>query len=481
MPALASQARDPGGRTVARQRFALLLQGPVGGFFTALKRGLESQGWRVLKVNFNAGDRLFAGGAGCVPHRGDERGFSDWLTKLCSSDRPDLITLFGDRRPLHRIATDVAILWNIPVWSFEEGYVRPGYVTLERGGNNQHSPLPRTPEAYRAVAAAASASPVRGSSHFVPMALLAIAYSAALIVGRRAFPAYRHHRERSAAGEALAWSRSLFRKLRRLRRSRTDTQRVLSGRAGGYYLVACQVPDDLQVVHHGRGWTVERLIQETVASFARAAPAGTLLVLKAHPLARGHLDHAEVVRAAAVASGCGERVVLIDSGPMAPLARQCLTMVTINSTSGLAALGHGRPVVALGDSFYVIPGLARQVEAAALDSVWSGMEPPDPALWASFRAHMIRTSLMPGDFYLSATWPALVRSAVARLSGLQTDEAGVDAHVAVAQAQDGAPRSAARALPALARSPTCAPLPSGQSAPPASPRFVDASDLVSSP
>lgn len=463
-----------------RQRFALLLQGPVGGFFTALKRGLESQGWRVLKVNFNAGDQLFARGDGCVPHRGDERSFSDWLTKLCSSDRPDLITLFGDSRPLHRIAMQVATLWNIPVWSFEEGYVRPGYVTLERGGNNQHSPLPRSPEAYRAVVAMASASPVRTSSHFVPMALRAIAYSVALVVGRRAFPAYRHHRDRSAAGEALAWSRSLFRKLRRLRRTRIDTQRMLSGCPGGYYLVACQVPDDLQVVHHGRGWTVERLIRETVTSFARAAPAETLLVVKAHPLARGHLDHAEAVRAAAIANGCGDRVVLIDSGPMAPLARQCLAMVTINSTSGLAALGHGRPVAALGDSFYVIRGLARQIAGASLDSIWSGLEPPDPALWAKFRAQMVRTSLMPGDFYLSATWPALVRSAVARLSGWQTDEASGDANPAIAQAQDGDLRSAARASPALARSQTCAPLAAGQGALPARPRFIDASDLISS-
>jgi capsular polysaccharide export protein len=408
----------------------------------ALKRGLELAGWRVLKLNFNAGDRFFARGAGCRSHRGDELDFSEWLNSLCRNDRPDLITMFGDQRPLHRIATQTAKHWNIPVWSFEEGYLRPGYVTLEPGGNNHCSPLPRVPQAYSGVQPdPPGAIAIGTASHFIPMALRAMVYSAAMVAGRRAFPAYRHHRQCSATAEAVAWARSLARKLGRYRRNRSDLERVLSGRSGGYFLVACQVPDDLQVRRHGRGWTVERLIREAVASFARTAPAGTLLVVKAHPLARGHLDHAAIIGRAAAASGCADRVVLIDSGPMGPLAKKCLAMLTINSTAGLAALGHGRPVAALGDSIYVMPGLAHQINGASLDSVWSGLALPAPTLWSNFRAQILRGSLLPGDFYLTASWPVLVRTAVARLSGSQADDALTDLSLAPARAYGAATQS----------------------------------------
>jgi len=41
-----------GGKTI------LLLQGPVGGFFGHLGKGLAENGYKVVKVHFNAADRL---------------------------------------------------------------------------------------------------------------------------------------------------------------------------------------------------------------------------------------------------------------------------------------------------------------------------------------------------------------------------------------------------------------------------------------
>lgn len=45
-----------------RGRNVLLLQGPVGPFFSRLAHDLELAGASVHKVNFNAGDSLFYGG-----------------------------------------------------------------------------------------------------------------------------------------------------------------------------------------------------------------------------------------------------------------------------------------------------------------------------------------------------------------------------------------------------------------------------------
>ena len=51
----------------------------------------------------------------------------------------DLVFLFGDCRPIHRAAHDVATAMGIDVGVFEEGYLRPDFITLERHGVNGNS------------------------------------------------------------------------------------------------------------------------------------------------------------------------------------------------------------------------------------------------------------------------------------------------------------------------------------------------------
>ena len=55
------------------------------------------------------------------------------------------VILFGDCRPYHRVAVDLARSRGIAVHVFEEGYFRPDWITLERDGTNGHSRLPRGP------------------------------------------------------------------------------------------------------------------------------------------------------------------------------------------------------------------------------------------------------------------------------------------------------------------------------------------------
>ena len=49
--------------------------------------------------------------------------------------------LYGDTRPIHAHAIDIANARGLTVHVFEEGYLRPYWVTYERGGANGHSRL----------------------------------------------------------------------------------------------------------------------------------------------------------------------------------------------------------------------------------------------------------------------------------------------------------------------------------------------------
>lgn len=56
-------------KTLARGRI-MLLQGPVGPFFSELHSALTTQGFRVSRVLFNAGDALFSGHQECLRFTG---------------------------------------------------------------------------------------------------------------------------------------------------------------------------------------------------------------------------------------------------------------------------------------------------------------------------------------------------------------------------------------------------------------------------
>ena len=132
------------------QRTFLFLQGLSTPFFVRLAGAIAARGHRVERINLSGGDRLFWPRLGAVDYRGR---FADWRSFLGAflhergvSD----VILFGDCRPYHRVAVDLARSRGIAVHVFEEGYFRPDWITLERDGTNAYSPLPREPEAILA-------------------------------------------------------------------------------------------------------------------------------------------------------------------------------------------------------------------------------------------------------------------------------------------------------------------------------------------
>ena len=123
-------------------RVLLFLQGPHGPFFRQLAAMLRKTGAQVWRVGFNAGDAAFwAGAPGYIPFYDCPE---DWPATCATLFRTHSITdlvLYGDTRPLHATAVAQAKAAGLRVHVFEEGYLRPYWVTYERGGSNGHSDL----------------------------------------------------------------------------------------------------------------------------------------------------------------------------------------------------------------------------------------------------------------------------------------------------------------------------------------------------
>src|SRR3978361_1805772 len=92
-----------GGLAGFKGKRILLLQGPLGPFFSRLASDLEKAGATVWKINFNGGDWLFAPKRS-IPFRGRPDQWPAFFESVLDERNIDTVLLFGDCRPVHRVA-----------------------------------------------------------------------------------------------------------------------------------------------------------------------------------------------------------------------------------------------------------------------------------------------------------------------------------------------------------------------------------------
>lgn len=393
----------------------LLLQGPVGPFFRELRKHLDLAGFDAWRVSFNAGDRLFAALEKRIDFSGDATEWEDWLRAFLDGAEFDYIVLFGSSRPAHAVARRVAAELDISVLSLEEGYIRPGFVTVEANGNNADSPLAGClpPAAFEAdpfepakqTFSSFSAMCWQGAAYYSVRTLLSAPRERALF-----------HRRFAAIPEPFLWARNAWRRLTgRLGDFRT-IERLLEHHDGRYFLVPLQVAADGQMGAAAHGWTAQRLIAEALASFARSGPEDCRLVFKIHPLERGHTDARRLVGQTAEALGIGTRVDVIDTGSLGLLTRHAAGMITINSTSGLSAIFHGVPLMVIGDALYAHRKLATCARGEPdFDSFWMGGFVAEEEVRQRYLAWIRHEALVPGDFYAADGIPLACEGVVRKL------------------------------------------------------------------
>lgn len=383
-----------------RGRRVLMLQGPIGPFFSRLARDLRAAGATVARVRFNGGDRLFARRAdvdALVDYRGK---LADWpaaFERLIDLYQIDTVLLFGDCRPLHVPAIAIAKQRSLEIGVFEEGYLRPDFVTIERDGVNNHSPLPKDAAFYRALAIPPAVPSTSLGSTFKHMAIWGALYYCATSLAHWHYPHPAHHRTISWR-ESRFWARSAWRKLRYRMSERRIGQRLLADPSARFFLVALQTSGDAQVRVHSPFQTVERFIEHVIRDFAAHAPADVELAIKHHPLDRGFSDHRALIEKLAAELGIGDRCHYLHDQHLPTLLRRTLGVVTINSTVGLSAVGEGVPVIACGEAIYDIAGLVYQ---GPLGRFWTEAPAhrPDFALWQAFRNVLVATTQFNGSFY----------------------------------------------------------------------------------
>lgn len=375
-------------------RKILLLQGPMGPFFWWLSRKLRRRGAIVTKINFNLGDLLFYP-LRSILYREPPANWPLYLETVLRERGIEEIALFGDCRPYHRIAIEVARRLGVRVLVFEEGYLRPHWITLEEGGVNGNSPVPDDPAFYRGQPPSPPTE-VRTFSHpFGRMAIFSCLYALAEACGSELFPGYKHHRTLKPWHEAFFWLRSAYRRRRHKVNSKLVKRRCKGPLSKNYFLLPLQVRNDAQILHHSPFVDIESLLKVILDSFANHAPKDLFLVIKHHPMDRGYSDYSTIIKSLSRSRGVYDRVIYTWDSHLPTILSNALGVVTANSTVGLQALYHKTPVKVLGKAIYDIPGLTCSED---LDRYWSNPTRPDPVLYQRFREYLLATNQVNGSF-----------------------------------------------------------------------------------
>ena len=401
-------------RALVDRRHTLILQGPMGWFFSDLAEVLMREGQHVTKVHFNGGDECFWRHPGALRYADRPEALAPWLRELMKRQRIDAVVLFGQMRPIHCVARSVALELGVGIFVFEEGYLRPHYVTIERRGVNALSRLPRLASFYAEQSPAhpppPQAPPLPTAQNIRRTALIAAAYGIAALVLRPWYPHQQHHRSLNPVAEPMRWARSYLRYLHYKVSEHGVQDRLTSADLSKrWFLVPLQVQSDSQVTHHSPYRTIEAFISEVMASFALHAPADLGLVIKHHPMDRAYSHYRHHIDTEAQRLGIAHRVVYLHDQHLPTLLDHARGVVTINSTVGLQALHHGAPVIALGESVYSVPGL---VHCGPLADFWQAPGEVDQALYQRFRQHLIAHTQLNASFYAEA--PALRSRPAAR-------------------------------------------------------------------
>ncbi len=413
-PDTSVQNRCPGpALRLVENRCFLFLQGPPSPFARELGAQLAAMGASVRRINFSIGDWFWWHDARAASYRGHLSDWERYLEDLVRREGVSDIVYFADRVPYHRAAQRVADRLGIRAISFEYGYLRPDWITVEPGGQSAWSRFPADIARVRELAADLPAPGLARQYHTGTFAESAgdAGYYLANYLLWFLYPRFQRDRIYPPLAEYLSYPLRFL----RARLGRAKAHRLIEELTAGstrYFVVPLQMQNDYQI-RANSPWTDQRdFLDRVISSFAGHAPDGTKLVVKVHPMDNGLENWRGYIGGAARRHGVAGRVQYLDGGDLHLLTGHAAGMVIVNSTCGIAALQAGCPLKVLGIATFDMAGLTHQ---GALDDFWTDPGGVDPGNAAALMSLMAHRAHVRGDFYAPEGRHAAVRAMADRL------------------------------------------------------------------
>ncbi|WP_346912746.1 capsular biosynthesis protein [uncultured Roseibium sp.] len=400
----------------------LFLQGPLSPLFRLIGDRIREAGHEVFRINLCAGDWLHWHGLECTSFRGQPSDWPDFISRFLADNRITDLVLHGDQRLYHRLAINCAKKEGIQIAVTELGYLRPGWMTLEKNGLSTLSHFPDDPVHVRRIAdevGDVDFSPMFPGSFYL-QTVPDVTYNLANVILKPLYPHYERHTIYHPVPEYLRGAVRLLGEKRRNRDVDSALARMMED-GTPFFVLPLQLEGDFQLRRHSPYESFADVIDLVLGSFAEAAPVAAHLVLKSHPLDVGYENWPEVIGKAVTRYGLEGRVHFFDGGNLGALFKHACGMVTLNSTAGLEALQAGLPVKTLVPAHYDIAGLTSRVP---LETFWTAPEKPDPALLEAFLRAIAGTIQVRGSIHNRDGVPVAAENIARRILERSLNEPG---------------------------------------------------------
>lgn len=322
------------------------------------------------------------------------------------------LVLYGDTREIHQSAISEARKLNITVHVFEEGYLRPYWVTYERGGSNGNSRLMQMKlTQMQDELTAHDLETQMPPSHWGDTrqhVFYGALYHWFIMFAIRAFPHFKPHRDLTVAQEFKLHLRRLFFLPVHAIERKLATIRILRG-GFPYHLVLLQLEHDSSLQSHSSFKKNRQFLETVVEKFHKGAPRHHHLVIKAHPLEDGRAAIRQTLKNLGKIYQVSNRIHYVRGGKLANLLDQARSAVTINSTAAQQVLWRGLPLKIFGNAIYDKPEFVSQADLAEF---FARPTSPNARGYRDFRRFLLETSQVAGGYYSRKARQQLLRRVV---------------------------------------------------------------------
>lgn len=377
----------------------LFLQGPVSYFFKDMIDCTKDNN-NVFHITFNAADEFFTDKNYICPFKDIKENFESFLSNFLTNNKIDIVFLFGDERYFHKVVTNLinGKFKKVKIFVFEEGYVRPNYITIEENGvNNNSKSFPKNINFYKSLKLKKPdvSKNLFFKNQSLNMHIYSIIYSIILFLFHYKYPHYKHHKNINPFLHSFWGIRSLFRKI--LYKFTEKRERDFLKENKEYFLVPLQVYNDFQVISHSNFKSVKKMIEYVLTSYKKNN-VNEYLVFKHHPMDRGiknykkHIDN--LISKLEIDKN---KIIYIHECNLPLFLKKAKGIITINSTVGISALYHHKPVKILGLANYNISNLTNK--EYTLDLFWKKQYKPNIKILKNFYNYTLVKTQINGSFY----------------------------------------------------------------------------------
>jgi capsular polysaccharide export protein len=377
----------------------LFLQGPVGFFFANFQKKLEKLGYNTFSIGFNYADWVFSYKKKFTLFKQNFYQWRFFLKNYLIENKIDRIYLFGDGRIYHRVAKKLAKQLKIEVYVFEEGYIRPNFITCEKNGVNGFSSVPLNKSFYDELPEVESYPETKPIPYvFNITATVAIIYY--LILGSTSFllPVI-HHRNSNLIIEFIYGTKNLYRKIYFMFSEKKLFKKIISQDklSKRYFLAVLQTDNDFQLKLHSDIKSNKKFIEKIVDSFSQNRTQDQYLIFKHHPLDRGRKNYDKFINNLAQKYNLEKYILSSHDLHLPTMIDNSIGVITINSTVGLSGLRHKKPVATLGRAVYNIEHLVSHINQ--IDDFWNNYKNPDEVLLKKYLNYLLENTQIEGSFY----------------------------------------------------------------------------------